>query len=69
MANLTEYQEIDAIKRAILRRDKHYLKSGQIPLPKCQTAGKDAQIVAHANQLATVFYHDFVKEGCTLDTL
>lgn len=50
--------EIDNIKRAILRREQTYKGFN---LPTCQTAGKTAQINAHALQLATKFYNTNIK--------
>lgn len=50
--------EINSIQRAILRREKTYKG---FDLPTCQTAGKSAQISAHALQLATKFYNNNIK--------
>lgn len=51
-------QEITIIKTAILRGEETYKGFN---LPSCQTAGKSAQISAHALQKATNFYNDNIK--------
>jgi len=47
--------EINNIQRAILRGETTY---NGIQLPSCQTAGRMAQINAHALQLATRVYNE-----------